>query len=36
MMLRPGRNVWRMERAHRTAVILDAAAYFGAVRAALL
>jgi phospholipase D1/2 len=36
MMLRPGRNVWRLERAHRTAVILDAAAYFGAVRAALL
>ena len=32
MMLRPGRNVWRLERAHRTAVILDAAAYFGAVR----
>lgn len=36
MILRPGHNVWRIEHAPRVAVIIDAAAYFGAVRAALL
>jgi phosphatidylserine/phosphatidylglycerophosphate/cardiolipin synthase-like enzyme/uncharacterized membrane protein YdjX (TVP38/TMEM64 family) len=36
MTLRPGHNVWRIERASRAAVIVDAADYFGAVRAALL
>lgn len=36
MILRPGHNVWRIERAARAAVILDGASYFGAVRAALL
>lgn len=35
-ILRPGRNAWRIERAHRAAVIVDAAAYFAAVRAALI
>ena len=35
-ILRPGENVWRIEQAARAAVIVDAAAYFGAVRAALL
>lgn len=32
----PGRNVWRTEQAHRAAVLIDAAAYFEAVRAAML
>ena len=36
MILHPGHNVWRIERAARAAVILDGAPYFGAVRAALL
>ena len=36
MILRPGHNVWRIERAARAAVILDGAPYFGAVRTALL
>ena len=35
-ILRPGRNVWRVERADRAAVLIDAAAYFGALRKALL
>jgi len=35
-ILRPGENVWRIEHADRAAVIIDAANYFGAVRAALL
>ena len=34
-MLRPRRNVWRIERAHRAAVLVDAAAYFGALRSAM-
>ncbi|MGK9167442.1 VTT domain-containing protein [Inquilinus limosus] len=34
-VLRPGRNVWRIERAHRAAVMVDAAAYFGALRSAM-
>ena len=32
----PGRNVWRVEHAERAAVLIDAGAFFGAVRAALL
>jgi phosphatidylserine/phosphatidylglycerophosphate/cardiolipin synthase-like enzyme/uncharacterized membrane protein YdjX (TVP38/TMEM64 family) len=35
-ILRPGENVWRIEPVDRAAVIIDAADYFGAVRAALL
>jgi phospholipase D1/2 len=35
-ILQPGRNVWRIARAHRAAVLIDAAAFFGAVREALL
>jgi phospholipase D1/2 len=34
-ILRPGHNVWRVERAARAAVLIDAAAYFDAVRRAL-
>jgi len=34
-VLRPRRNVWRIERAGRAAVLVDAAAYFGALRSAL-
>lgn len=34
--LRPGHNVWRIERAKRAAVLIDAAAFFEAVRAACL
>ncbi|WP_429230367.1 VTT domain-containing protein [Inquilinus ginsengisoli] len=34
-MLRPRRNVWRIEHAHRAAVLVDAAAYFGALRSAM-
>src|SRR5713226_873045 len=36
MLLKPGSNVWRVERAARAAVLVDGAAYFRAVRAALL
>jgi phospholipase D1/2 len=36
MILRPGHNTWRIERATRAAVLIDAAAYFRAVREALL
>jgi phospholipase D1/2 len=35
-ILRPGHNVWRIERAHRAAVLIDGAAFFAAVRAAFL
>jgi phospholipase D1/2 len=35
-LLRPGHNVWRVARAGRAAVLVDAAAYFGALRAAML
>jgi phospholipase D1/2 len=35
-ILRPGRNVWRIARADRAAVLIDGAAFFGAVRAACL
>ncbi|MBX6425432.1 MAG: VTT domain-containing protein [Variibacter sp.] len=34
-ILCPGRNVWRVERANRAAVLIDGAAFFGAVRSAL-
>jgi phospholipase D1/2 len=36
MILRPGENVWRLERAARAAVLIDGANYFLAVRQALL
>jgi phospholipase D1/2 len=36
MILHPGENVWRVERAARAAVLIDAAAYFRAVREALI
>jgi phospholipase D1/2 len=36
MILKRGRNIWRVERAHRSAVLIDGAAFFGAVREALL
>ena len=32
----PGRNAWRVERAERAAILIDACTYFGAVREALL
>ena len=32
----PGQNVWRVEHANRASVLIDAGAFFGAVRAALL
>ena len=35
-LLRPGHNVWRIERAGRAALLVDAAAFFEAVRAACL
>ncbi len=35
-LLEPGRNVWRIERAGRAAVIVDVADYFGAVRSSML
>src|SRR5919109_2038065 len=35
-VFRPGRNVWRVATAERAAVLIDAAAYFGALREALL
>jgi phospholipase D1/2 len=34
-LLEPGRNCWRVERAHRLAFLVDAAAYFAAARAAM-
>ncbi|RJG06110.1 hypothetical protein D3870_08920 [Noviherbaspirillum cavernae] len=34
-LLQPGRNCWRVEHAHRFSMLVDAAAYFKAVRAAL-
>jgi phospholipase D1/2 len=34
-ILRPGRNCWRVENASRAAVLIDAAAYFEALRDAL-
>jgi phospholipase D1/2 len=35
-LLQPGRNCWRIERARRFAMLVDADAYFRAVRAAIL
>jgi len=35
MLLREGRDYWRQERADRLAFLIDAAPYFGAVRAAM-
>jgi phosphatidylserine/phosphatidylglycerophosphate/cardiolipin synthase-like enzyme/uncharacterized membrane protein YdjX (TVP38/TMEM64 family) len=34
-LLRPDRNIWRLDRAERAAVLLDAGTFFGAVREAL-
>ncbi len=34
-IMRPGHNVWRIEKAARAAVLVDAAPFFGAVREAL-
>ncbi|WP_343210881.1 VTT domain-containing protein [Ancylobacter lacus] len=34
--LEPGRNVWKVARADRAAVLVDGAAYFAALRAALI
>lgn len=34
-LLAPGRNCWRIERAGRVALLVDAAAYFGALRQTL-
>lgn len=34
-LLVPGRNCWRIEHAHRVAFLVDGAAYFAAVRAAM-
>jgi phosphatidylserine/phosphatidylglycerophosphate/cardiolipin synthase-like enzyme/uncharacterized membrane protein YdjX (TVP38/TMEM64 family)/MFS family permease len=36
MKLEPGRNVWRTAKAARAAMLVDAAAYFGAVRRAMI
>ena len=33
-ILRPNRNVWRIERAERAAALIDGAAFFSAVRQA--
>jgi len=35
-VFRPGRNVWRAPQARRAAVLIDAAAYFAALRQAML
>ncbi|MDC7785411.1 VTT domain-containing protein [Rhodoplanes sp. TEM] len=35
-ILRPGRNVWRVEASHRAAVLIDGETYFAALRQALL
>src|SRR5215218_3248396 len=35
-ILQPGRNVWRIERTNRAAVLIDGASFFGAVRQACL
>jgi phospholipase D1/2 len=36
VILTPNRNIWRLERARRVAVLIDGANYFGALRQALL
>lgn len=35
-LLQPGRNVWRLARAKRAAVLVDAGAYYGVLRKAML
>ncbi|WP_374650056.1 VTT domain-containing protein [Dongia sp.] len=35
-LFKPGQNVWRTETAHRASVLIDGAAYFAAVRDAML
>ena len=35
-IFRPGRNAWRVARADRAVVLIDAAAYYGTLRMALL
>jgi len=35
-IFRPGRNAWRVAKADRAAVLIDAAAYYGTLRQALL
>jgi phospholipase D1/2 len=35
-IFRPGRNAWRVARADRAVILIDAAAYFGTLRKALL
>src|SRR5262249_32017438 len=35
-IFRPGRNAWRVARADRASVLIDAAAYYGTLRKALL
>lgn len=35
-LLKPGHNCWRVEHADRFSLLIDAAAYFGALRSALL
>jgi hypothetical protein len=34
MILRPGHNCWRIARARRATLLIDAAAYFSVLRAA--
>ena len=36
MILAPNRNVWRIGRAERAAILIDGASYFGALREALI
>src|SRR4051812_28310143 len=36
MLMRPDQTIWRKEHARRAAVLIDAARYFGAARAAML
>src|SRR5258708_588280 len=36
LILTPHRNVWRLARAERAAVLIDAGRYFGALRQALI
>ncbi len=36
VILAPDRNIWRLERAERAAVLIDAARYFGALRETLI
>jgi len=36
VILAPNRNIWRLERAGRAALLIDGASYFGALREALL